>query len=56
VIWGVSPSRLGRKFPRKVAEGMGFKEGTHCDERWVLYANDESPNSTPETNTALYVN
>ena len=27
---------------------MGVKEGT-CDEHWVLYGNDESLNSTPET-------
>ena len=31
------------------------KEGT-CDEHWVLYAIDESLNSTPEPNIALYVN
>ena len=24
--------------------------GTCCDERWVLYASDESLNSTPEIN------
>ena len=34
---------------------MGTKEGT-CDEHWVLYVSDESLNSTPETNIALYVN
>ena len=33
---------------------MGIKEGT-CDEHWVLYVSDESPNSTPEINIALYV-
>ena len=27
-----------------------------CDEHWVLCVNDESLNSTPETNTTLYVN
>ena len=32
---------------------MGIKEGT-CDEHRVLY--DESLNSTPETNIALFVN
>ena len=32
----------------------GTKEGTCCDEYWVLYVSDESLNSTPET-TALYV-
>jgi len=25
-------------------------------EHWVLYVSDESLNSTPETNTTLYVN
>ena len=34
----------------------GIKDSTCCDERWVLYAAAESLNSTPETNTALYVN
>ena len=34
---------------------MGTKEGT-CNEHWVLYVSDESLNSTPETNIALYVN
>ena len=27
---------------------IGIKEGT-CDEHWVLYISDESPNSTAET-------
>ena len=35
---------------------MGIKEGTCYDENWVLYISDESLNSTPKTNTALYVN
>ena len=35
---------------------MGIKEGACFDEHWVLYANDKSWNSTPETNIALYVN
>ena len=34
---------------------MGIKECT-CVEHWVLYVSDESLNSTPETNIALYVN
>ena len=34
---------------------MGIKEGTCCDENWVLYVSDESLNSTSETNTILYV-
>ena len=34
---------------------MGIKEGT-CDEHWVLYVSNESLNSTPEPNIALYVN
>ena len=33
---------------------MGAKKNT-CSEHWVLYINDESLNSTPETNTTLYV-
>ena len=35
---------------------VGTKEGTCWDEHWVLYVSDESQNSTPETNLALYVN
>ena len=34
---------------------MGIKEGSY-DEYWVLYVSEQSLNSTPETNTALYVN
>ena len=33
----------------------GIKEGT-CDDHWVFYVSDESLNSIPETNIALYVN
>ena len=35
---------------------MGLKEGTYCDEYWVLYVSDESLNSTPKTNITLYAN
>uniref|UniRef100_A0A452S5U7 Uncharacterized protein n=1 Tax=Ursus americanus TaxID=9643 RepID=A0A452S5U7_URSAM len=35
---------------------MGVEEGTCWDEHGVLYASDESLNSTPETNTTLYIN
>ena len=35
--------------------GMGIEEGTCYDGHWVLYVSDESLNSTPETNSALYV-
>ena len=35
---------------------MGIKEGTCCDEHWVLYVSDESLNPIPETKTTLYVN
>ena len=35
---------------------MGTKEGTCWDEHCVLYLSDESPGSTPETNTTWYVN
>ena len=34
---------------------MGTKEGTWCNEHWVVYATDESLNSTPETNNPLYI-
>ena len=34
---------------------MGIKVGT-WDEHWVSYLSDESLDSTPETNTTLYVN
>ena len=34
---------------------IGIKEGT-CHEHWLLYVNDESLNSTPETDIVLYVN
>ena len=34
---------------------MGIEEGSY-DEHWVLYISDESLNSTPETNIALYGN
>ena len=43
---------VGGEWARPVT---GIKEGTR-DEHWVLYVSDESLNSTPETNTALYVN
>ena len=33
----------------------GIKEGT-CAVHWLLYVSDESMNSTPETNIALYAN
>ena len=34
---------------------MGSKEGTCCDERWALYATNESLNTTSKTNNVLYV-
>ena len=34
---------------------MGIKEGASCDEHWVLYVSDKSPNCTSETNVTLYV-
>jgi len=33
-----------------------MKEGMWWNAHWVLYATDESLNSTPETNNTLYVN
>ena len=34
---------------------MGIKEGTWCDEPWVLYATDKLLNTISETSDALYV-
>ena len=45
----------GRGMGRWGNWGMGIKEGTWCNEHWVLYATDESLNSTSETNKVLYV-
>ena len=42
---------VGERWARWV---MGIKKGTV--EYWMLYVSDESLNSTPETNIALYVN
>ena len=36
--------------------GDGIKEGSCYDDHWVLYRNDKSLNSTPETNITPYVN
>ena len=36
--------------------GMAIKENTWCNEHWVLYATDESLNSTPEINNRVHVN
>ena len=33
---------------------MGIKEGTYCMEPWVLYANNESWNTTSKTNDVLH--
>ena len=33
---------------------MGIKEGTYCMEHWVLYANNESRNTTSKTKEILY--
>ena len=33
---------------------MGIKKGMWCDEHWVLYATDESLNTTSNTNDVLY--
>ena len=32
---------------------MAIREGTCCDEHWVLYANNESLNTTSKTNDIL---
>ena len=33
---------------------MGIKEGTYCMGHWVLYANNESWNTTSKTKDVLY--
>ena len=33
---------------------MGIEESTCWDEHWVLYVNDESQESTPETKSTLF--
>ena len=33
---------------------VGIKEGTYCMEHWVLYANNESWNTTSKINDVLY--
>ena len=33
---------------------MGIEEGTCWDEYWMLYASDDSCNSTPKTKSTLY--
>ena len=50
-LW-VDGGQVGGRRARWV---MGTKEGT-CDEQWVLYVSDESLNSIPEANIAMYVN
>jgi len=35
---------------------MGIKDGTWWNEHGVLYATDESQNSTSETNNTVYAN
>lgn len=39
----------------QIDELVGIREVTN-DEHWVLYISDESLNSLPETDIALYVN
>ena len=49
----VTRGEVGRGWVEWVVE---IKEGTCCDEHWVLYTSDQSLNSTPETSITLYVN
>lgn len=35
---------------------MDIKEGMGCNEHWVLHTTEESPTSTSETDSTLYVN
>jgi len=38
----------------RVSQVTGIKEGTFCMEHWVLYANNESWNTTSKTNDVMY--
>lgn len=33
---------------------MAIKDGTQCDDQWVLYTTDESLNTISEINDVLY--
>ena len=35
---------------------MDIKEGSRCNEHWILYKTDESLNTTSEANNTPYVN
>ena len=53
---------LGNKLKASEERGVGdwhrpvmsIKEGTYYTEHWVLYANNESWNTTSKTNDVLY--
>ena len=44
----------GRELGDWARPAMGIKEGTYCMVHWVLYANNESWNTTSKTNGVLY--
>ena len=44
----------GRRVRGWASPVMGIKEGTNCMERWVLYPNSESWNTTSKTKDVLY--
>uniref|UniRef100_A0A452R1A1 Thyroglobulin type-1 domain-containing protein n=1 Tax=Ursus americanus TaxID=9643 RepID=A0A452R1A1_URSAM len=44
----------GMKLPGTDLPVMGIKEGVYCMEHWVLYANNESWNTTSKTKNVLY--
>lgn len=48
------PMEAGQWGMRWARWGMGFKEGMRAEHR-VLYGSDESLNSIPKTNIALYI-
>ena len=45
----------GRRIGGMGKRVMGIKEDMCCDEHWVLYATNESLNTTSKTNDVLYV-
>ena len=44
----------GREVRGWASQVKGIKEGTYCMEHWVLYADNESWNTTSKTNDVLY--
>ena len=53
--WGTMDSEKQTEGSRgEGVGGMGIKEGTYWMEHWVLYANNESWNTTSKNNDVMY--